>query len=149
MARDSRKPRSHEPALNEEPPTDLDFEKGDARDGRAGDGKSERAMREEYPAERVREAGRSGGEVLDDSVDNKVAADDLAPETLLDENRSRTPAAHRERDSQDTLLRDAGESEIGAGTGKDEAELAREERRQDDESYEDEPPRRKPRGGKL
>lgn len=148
MAREPRKHRSGEPALNEEPPAELDFEKGDERDGRAGDRKPEGVLREEYPAERVREAGQSGGEALDDSVDNKVTADDLAPETLLDENRSRTPAARRERDSQDTVLSDVGEAQIGAGTGKDEAELARDEG-EDDESYEDEAPRRKPRGGKL
>lgn len=109
--------------VNEEPPGELDFTKGDERGGRAGDLRSDADVRNEFPPAREREAGMTAGE----TADGEVTADDLAPETLLDEDRSRSPHARAKRSSADTLLRDAGEAEIGAGRGKDEAELAQEQ----------------------
>lgn len=133
MARQLRKQRPRDPALNEEPTAELDFEKGDERSGRVGDRKPDAELREEFPPARVREAGMSGGEMPDETVDGKVTADDLAPETLLDEDRSHSPAARAGRDSADTVLSDAGEDDIGAGRGKDEAELAQREAGREDQ----------------
>lgn len=135
MARHVRKLRPRQAALNEEPAAELDFENGDERSGRAGDRNSNAELREEFPPARVREAGMSGGETPDQTVDGKVTADDLAPETLLDESRSHSPAARARRDSADTVLSDAGEEDIGAGRGRDEAELAEQEARRDDQRF--------------
>src|SRR5581483_8100173 len=109
--------------VNEEPPGELDFTKGDERRGRAGDLRSDADVRSEFPPARERQAGMTAGE----TADGEVTADDMAPETLLDEDRSRSPGARARRAGADTLLREADESEIGAGLGKDEAELAQEE----------------------
>lgn len=123
MAKDGRKNGTKPALVNEEPPGELDFNKGDERSGRVGDLRSEREDRSEFPDERVRKAGMTGGA----NPDGEVTADDLAPETLLDDDRSRTPDAKEGRAAIDSVLRDAAESEIGEGHGKDEAELAREE----------------------
>ena len=123
MAKDGRKGGTKPAPVNEEPPRELDFNKGDERSGRVGDLRSERDYRSEFPDERVRKAGMTGGE----NPGGEVTADDLAPETLLDEDRSHTPDAEEGRAAIDSVLRDAAESEIGEGYGKDEAELAREE----------------------
>ena len=110
------------PSLNEEPRDALDFdEHRDERSGRAGDLRNPEDVRREFPPHREREAGRSGGEVPRDGA----TADDFAPETLLDENRSHDPATSADRIAADTDLRDAAEEEIGEGLGADEAELAR------------------------
>ncbi len=72
-----------------------------------------------FPRARVAELGRSGGE----TSDGHVTADDLSPETLLDDDASRSPAVHARREPQDVQLRRKA-SEVGLGTGMDEAELA-------------------------
>jgi hypothetical protein len=123
MAKDGRRGGTKPAPVNEEPPGELDFNKGDERSGRAGDPRSQRDYHGEFPEERVRKAGMTGGE----NPGGEVTADDLAPETLLDEDRSRTPEAQEGRAAIDSVLRDAAEAEIGEGHGKDEAELAREE----------------------
>lgn len=123
MAKDGRRSGTKAAPVNEEPSGELDFNKGDERSGRVGDLRSERDYRGEFPEERVRRAGMTGGE----NPDGEVTADDLAPETLLDEDRSHTPDAEEDRVAIDSVLREASEAEIGEGYGKDEAELAREE----------------------
>lgn len=104
----------------ERPRTELDFERGDEREGRIGDPRPEREVREEFPGRREREAGTTGGE----TPDQHVTADDLAPETLLDSEPSRTPGSMRGRTANDTSMRVVGDDRIGAGGGLDEAELA-------------------------
>lgn len=109
---------------NEEPRGDLDFDDDDRAVAHAGEHASDARLREEFPDRRVREAGRTGGEMQGiNASDDDVTADDLAPETLLDEERSHTPdASGREPADQD--LRTTRASNIGAGRGLDEAELA-------------------------
>ena len=104
----------------EQPRSELDFEKGDEREGRIGDPKPEREVREEFPARREREAGTTGGE----TPDQHVTADDMAPETLLDSEPSRTPSSMRGRAANDSSVSVVGEAGIGAGDGLDEAEMA-------------------------
>lgn len=106
--------------VNDAPPRELQFEQGDERDGRVGDPQSRRELREEFPPARVRDAGRTAGEV----VDRDVTADDASPETLLDDERSRTPASTRGRVPQDARLSRVSAREAGLGGGVDEAEQA-------------------------
>lgn len=72
-----------------------------------------------FPPARVAELGRSGGETLD----GHVTADDLSPETLLDDDPSRSPAVRARRAPQDTQL-SRSSSTAGMGSGLDEAEWA-------------------------
>jgi len=74
---------------------------------------------EQFPAARVAELGRSGGE----TPDGHVTADDLSPETLLDDDPSQSPAVRARRAPQDALLSRSA-STAGMGDGPDEAELA-------------------------
>jgi hypothetical protein len=73
--------------------------------------KNSRAPRDAFPPSRVRQAGMTGGS----RPGGGPTADDLAPETLIPEDRP---------NAADGQLRTVDESEIGAGTGLDEAELA-------------------------
>ncbi|WP_157622691.1 hypothetical protein [Solimonas soli] len=57
-------------------------------------------------------------------ADHEVTADDMTPETLLDEQRSHTPDASRGRVPQDGRLSSVPGAAIGAGGGADEAERA-------------------------
>lgn len=101
----------------------LDFdERADEEHGRAG--AAANVSPEE--AQRVREAGRSGGETLGEGVhEDGVSLDDLSPETLLDESGARGPDEAGANGPADQQLREVGEAEIGAGKGLDEAEAAR------------------------
>lgn len=109
---------------NEEPRDDLDFDDESQPTAHAGDRASDTRIREEFPDRRVREAGRTGGEMQGiNASDDDVTADDLAPETLLDEEPSHTPDAGN-REPADQALRATPASNIGAGRGLDEAELA-------------------------
>ncbi len=92
-----------------EAPRPLEFE----RDGEAP------GSAEPFPAARVAELGRSGGE----TADGHVTADDLSPETLLDDDPSRSPAVQGRRAPQDTQL-SRSTSTAGMGSGLDEAEWA-------------------------
>ncbi len=121
MVRTLRRRRTRTARLNEEPPRELDFNAGDESTGRAGDPRSEADVQAEFPAERVRQAGMTGGE----TAAGEVTADDMAPETLLDEDLSRTPGASAGRDPIDTILHEADETDIDEGQGLDEAGLAR------------------------
>lgn len=74
-----------------------------------------------FSDQRVREAGRTAGETDHPS---RNTADDLAPDTLLDEEGGQAPAEQHGPQSNDTLMRVVDESGIGAGGGRDEAEDA-------------------------
>jgi hypothetical protein len=80
----------------------------------------------ELPPRRVRAAGMTGGEAQ--PLGQDVTADDLSPETLLDEEGAESPSAYAIDDETpaDKTLHVVGSEEIGGGNGKDEAELARE-----------------------
>ncbi len=90
-------------------PRPLEFE----RDGEG------RASQQAFPPARVAELGRSGGE----TPDGHVTADDLSPETLLDDDASRSPAVRARRAPQDAQLT-RSTSTAGMGGGLDEAEWA-------------------------
>jgi len=82
-------------------------------------GRPGRAAR--FSGQRVREAGRTAGET---DHPERNTADDLAPDTLLDEEGGHEPAEQQGPQSADTLMRVVDESGIGAGDGLDEAEEA-------------------------
>lgn len=107
-------------AGDDELPQELNFEDGDERGGRIGDRRSDRELRDEFPPARVRQAGLTGGSMRD----HDVTADDLSPETLLDDDPSRTPA-DPDRVPADRMLTEVEDWDIGAGEGLDEAEEAR------------------------
>lgn len=120
----SRPRRSRFLRLNNSSPRPLSFDDGErGPPPRVGDLRPEEEVLEEFPPSRVREAGLTGGPLRQD-----VTADDLSPETLLDDRLSRTPSAHDDREALDTLLSDVPESAIGAGEGLDEAEDAEADR---------------------
>lgn len=101
----------------------LDFEKDERRDEQRpiGDPLPDGEQEQRFPPERVREAGMTAASV----ADHQPTADDLSPETLLDENGARSPREPGDDEPADTDLRVVGAAEIGAGTGLDEAELGR------------------------
>ena len=105
---------------DDETPGELDFERGNEREGRIGDPKPDKEIREEFPGRREREAGMTGGE----TPDGEPTGDDLTPETLLDADPSRTPDASGGRLPADLAMRVQDAAGIGAGGGLDEAEWA-------------------------
>ncbi|MDB6060822.1 MAG: hypothetical protein JWM78_925 [Verrucomicrobiaceae bacterium] len=95
---------------------ELDFDDDDIPPPRIGDPRLAKGeIDTEISARRVREAGFTGGETTHD-----ITADDLSPETLLDEDYQLANPA-------DKKLRVVDADEIGGGNGKDEAELANEQ----------------------
>jgi hypothetical protein len=102
---------------HDEEPRALCFDDDDRPAGRIGDPRPEDEVMEEFPPSRERQAGLAGVPGGD------VTADDLSPETLLDDDRSHSPSARDSRDALDTILRCVPETEIGAGNGPDEAEV--------------------------
>ena len=107
--------------LNEQPDGELRLDRGDERSGRIGDPRSPEDVQAEFPPERERLAGMTGGETLE----GDVTADDMSPQTLLDEQPSHSPQSPQGRTPADSELRSVGEPEIGEGQGFGEAELAR------------------------
>lgn len=105
----------------------LDFSaRKDERQGRIGDERPQAELDQEFPEQRVREAGLSGGETLGEGEhEDGVSMDDLSPETLLDESGARSPREPGARGALDQDLSVVGADEIGGGAGLDEAELAR------------------------
>jgi len=100
----------------------LDFEKDDEPVRRIGDALPEGEQARRFPPQRVREAGLTGGSV----ADHQPTADDLSPETLIEENGARSPREPGDDEGPlDRRGRIAGAAEVGAGHGLDEAELAR------------------------
>lgn len=103
---------------------ELDFER--TVEGRIGDQRPRREVENEFPPRRRRQIGMTGGETLDDSaVEDHVSMDDLAPETLIDEQGVETPLEPSDENPVDEELRIVHEREIGGGSGLDEAEKAR------------------------
>lgn len=118
---EARRRQPAAPPVNEEPAGELDFsDQPKQRFGRAGDLRPAEEVARELPPSRERQAGRSGGEI----AGGDLTADDVSPETLLDESPSHNPDSLAERDPADKVLRRAEEDEIGEGRGLDEAELA-------------------------
>lgn len=104
----------------------LDFSDRKERQGRIGDERPEAEVDHEYTDQRVREAGLSGGETLGEGeYEDGVSMDDLSPETLIDESGARSEREPGERGPLDQDLSIVNADEIGAGSGLDEAELAR------------------------
>lgn len=98
----------------------------DDRQGRVGDERPEREVEQEFPEERVRQSGLTGGEALTDSLhEDGVTDDDLSPDTLLDETGARDPHEPGDGGPADQALTEKDAIEIGGGRGLDEAELAR------------------------
>jgi hypothetical protein len=77
-----------------------------------------------FPPRRVREAGTTAGET---THPGRNTADDLAPDTLLDDAGGQDPADQRGPLAADSTLSVVEPSAIGAGDGLDEAEQARRE----------------------
>ncbi|SDI17467.1 hypothetical protein SAMN05216588_11280 [Pseudomonas flavescens] len=105
----------------------LDFsEARDDREGRIGDRRPSDEVQHEYPDQRVRDAGQSGGETLKEGRhENGVSLDDLSPENLIDDTGARSPRERGKGEPADRVLSVVDEGDIGAGSGLDEAELAR------------------------
>lgn len=103
---------------------ELDFEKEPK--GRIGDERSTEEVEREFPPQRRREMGMTGGETLgDNAVEDGVSMDDLAPETLIDEDGTESPLDPPSGKPADRDLRIVRGNEIGAGGGLDEAEEGR------------------------
>lgn len=100
---------------------ELSFE-DDGPPPRIGDPRLEPGQRDtKISSQRVRNAGRSSGEMERiGNVDPFVTADDLSPETLLDEDSVDSDKFA----AADKALSIIEENEIGGGNGLDEAELA-------------------------
>lgn len=128
--RDARKPAQSRPsrrragasARRDAPVAELDFERGDERTGRGGDARPFEEQQEPYPPSRVREAGLTAAET---PHPERNTADDLSPETLLDDSGGMNPADEHEPRPADTALSVVDSGAIGAGGGRDEAEDAR------------------------
>jgi len=101
---------------------ELSFEEEEA--SRFGDERPRVDAEQDFPPRRVRAAGMTGGEAQ--PLGQEITADDMSPETLLDEEGAEPPSAHADEDDKpaDKRLRVVPGSEIGGGRGKDEAELA-------------------------
>ncbi|MFV3415168.1 phosphotransferase system, HPr-related protein [Pseudomonas nitroreducens] len=103
---------------------ELDFEKGP--EGRIGDERSPEDVERDFPAQRRREMGLSGGETLGrGETEDGVSMDDLSPETLIDEDGTESPLDPADSKPADKELSIVRESEIGGGIGLDEAEEGR------------------------
>ncbi|MDU4252164.1 phosphotransferase system, HPr-related protein [Pseudomonas sp.] len=103
---------------------ELDFEKGPK--GRIGDERSPEDVERDFPAQRRREMGLSGGETLGQGeTEDGVSMDDLSPETLIDEDGTESPLDPADSKPADKELSIVRESEIGGGIGLDEAEEGR------------------------
>lgn len=101
---------------------ELSFE--DEESGRFGDERPRAEAEREFPPDRVRAAGLTGGEAQ--PLGREVTSDDMSPETLIDEEGADPPSAYAAEDDKaaDKTLSVVKDSEIGGGRGKDEAELA-------------------------
>lgn len=100
----------------------LDFSsRRDERQGRIGDRRPAEELREEFPPERVREAGMTGGEI----PGGGSTMDDADPEILIPEDGARSPSERGHGIPTDRDLSIVSADQIGAGGGLDEAEEAR------------------------
>ncbi|NHN76846.1 hypothetical protein HA520_06030 [Azotobacter chroococcum] len=100
----------------------LDFSsRRDERQGRIGDTRPAEEEHEEFPPERVREAGMTGGE----TPDGEPTMNDADPEILTPEDGARSPNERGHGLPADKDLSIVSAERIGAGGGLDEAEAAR------------------------
>jgi hypothetical protein len=100
----------------------LDFDqRRDERKGRIGDEVPTEEVEDEFSPERVAEAGMTAGEVLD----SDATMDDLAPETLIQEDGARSPREQGHGGPADQDLTNVSEHDIGADVDLDEAEQGR------------------------
>lgn len=107
-------------------PQELSFDDDDSRDGRVGDLRSREEVEREFPLRREAQAGMTAGEY---DPGRSATADDLTPETLLDEDGARGEFGDDpEQMPADKTLRTVGSAEIGGGIGLDEEEMAHVER---------------------
>jgi hypothetical protein len=120
-SRPSRRTAGQATSTQQGTPAALDFQR-DERSSRIGDALPIQQQREEFPRQRVREAGKTAGET---TRPQRNTADDAAPDTLLDDEGGQTPADQRGPMPADTALSVVDQSAIGAGGGSDEAEDAR------------------------
>ena len=120
LSRPSRR-RAGASLRRDTPVAELDFERGDGRTGRGGDARPFEEQQALYPPSRVREAGLTAAET---PHPERNTADDLAPDTLLDDEGGMNPADPRGPRAADTALSVVDPSAIGAGGGRDEAEDA-------------------------
>lgn len=105
----------------------LDFsDSKDEREGRIGDRRPADEVQHEYPDQRVREAGQSGGETLKEGRhEDGVSLDDLSPENLIDDTGAHSPRERGDDEPADRDLSVVSEGDIGGGSGLDEADLAK------------------------
>jgi len=102
----------------------LDFDqRRDDRKGRIGDEVPAEEVEDEFPPERVTEAGMSSGEV----PGGQTTMDDLAPETLIQEDGARSAHERGHGGAADQDLSNVSEHDIGADVDLDEAERARQD----------------------
>ncbi|TLX61445.1 hypothetical protein DN820_21315 [Stutzerimonas nosocomialis] len=100
----------------------LDFnQRKDDRVGRIGDEVPAQDIENGFPHEREAEAGMTAGEV----PSGDTTMDDLAPETLIPDDGSRSPNEKGHGLPADQDLSVVSEHSIGADTGLDEAEEGR------------------------
>jgi len=100
----------------------LDFDqRRDERKGRIGDEVPREEVEDEFPPERVAEAGMTAGEV----PDSGATMDDLTPETQIPDDGARSPRERGHGGPADQDLSVVSEHQIGADVGLDEAEQAR------------------------
>jgi hypothetical protein len=100
----------------------LDFSsRRDERQGRIGDVRPAEEVHEEFPPQRVREAGMTGGEM----PGGEPTMDDADPEILIPEDGARSPNERGHGLPADKDLSIVSAERIGAGGGLDEAEAAR------------------------
>jgi len=100
----------------------LDFDqRRDDRKGRIGDEVPAEQLADEFPAQRVEQAGMTGGE----RVDGDVTLDDLAPQTQIPDDGARSPRERGHGGPADQELSVVSGHEIGADVDLDEAELGR------------------------
>ena len=100
----------------------LDFsDRKDERKGRIGDAVPEEQSLDEFPPERVEEAGMTGGEI----PDGEPTMDDMSPETLIPQDGARSAGEAGHGGPADQDLSVVSEHRIGADVGLDEAQQAR------------------------
>lgn len=100
----------------------LDFDqRRDERKGRIGDEVPADEAENDFPPERVAEAGMTAGEV----PDGGTTMDDLAPETLIREDGARSANERGHGGPADQELSEVSEHTIGATVDLDEAEEGR------------------------
>jgi hypothetical protein len=88
--------------------------------GRIGDEIPADELANDFPDERVREAGLTGASM----DDHEPTDDDMSPETLIHEDGARSPREVGGNTPLDRDLTVVDEDDIGGGDGLDEAELA-------------------------